>query len=133
MVVALWPFTPLAALGYFATIAILALLMAVMFWFVVRIRLTAPRVPLWVVFPVAWTTLEWLIGHLGDIRFPWLGLGTSLADAPVLVQWADIAGARGVTLWLAWCNVMILEVAIGEQGEGRGPFQLRPAAAVLLT
>ena len=85
ILVALWHFTPLSALGYFATIAVLGLLTAAMFWFVVRVRLAAPRVPLWVVLPVAWTTLEWLVGHLGDVRFPWLGLGTSLADAFVLV------------------------------------------------
>ncbi len=109
MVFALWRFTPFSALGYFATVAALALFTACMFWFVVRVRLTAPAVPLWVVFPVAWTALEWFVGHIGDIAFPWLGLGTSLADAPLLVQWADLAGARGVTLWLAWCNVVILE------------------------
>src|SRR5256886_6699714 len=130
MVVALWPFTPLAALGYFATIAILALLMAVMFWFVVRLRLVAPRVPLWVVFPVAWTALEWLVGHLGDIRFPWLGLGTSLADAPVLVQWADLAGARGVTLWLAWWNVAVLQAAANAPG---GSYVVRSPATVIVT
>ena len=130
MVVALWHFTPLAALGYFATIAILALLMAVMFWFVVRLRLVAPRVPLWLVFPVAWTALEWLVGHLGDIRFPWLGLGTSLADAPVLVQWADLAGARGVTLWLAWCNVAIVEAATNVRGAS---YVVRRLAIVIVT
>ena len=116
MVVALWHFTPFSALGYLATIAIIGLLTAVMFWFVARLRLAVPGVPLWIVFPVAWTMLEWVIGHLGDIRFPWLGLGTSLADAPVLVQWADIAGARGVTLWLAWCNVAIVEAASDVRG-----------------
>ena len=116
MIVALWHFTPLSALGYFGTISVLGLLTAAMFWFVVRIRLEFPRIPLWVVLPVAWTALEWVIGHLGDGRFPWLGLGTSLADAPVLVQWADIAGARGVTLWLAWCNVAIVEAATDFRG-----------------
>jgi apolipoprotein N-acyltransferase len=120
MVVALWHFTPFSALGYVASIAVLGLLTAVMFWFVVRIRLVVPGVPLWVVLPVAWTALEWLIGHLGDVRFPWLGLGTSLADAPVLVQWADIAGARGVTLWVAWCNVMIVEAFLGIRDTGNG-------------
>ena len=116
MVVALWHFTPFSALGYLATIAIIGLLTGVMFWFVVRIRLAAPDVPLWVVFPVAWTALEWLVGHLGDVRFPWLGLGTSLADSPLLVQWADLGGARGVTLWLAWCNVLLLEAATEVRG-----------------
>ncbi len=132
IVVALWHFTPLSALGYLATIAVIGLLTAVTFWFVVRIRLAAPPpgVPLWVVLPVAWTALEWLIGHLGDIRFPWLGLGTSLADAPLLVQWADIGGARGVTLWLAWCNVVLLEAAIDVRS---APYAVRRAATVLLT
>src|SRR5262245_28228393 len=130
MVVALWHFTPLSALGYLATIAIIGLLTGVMFWFVVRIRLAAPAVPLWVVLPVAWTTLEWLIGHLGDIRFPWLGLGTSLADAPVLIQWADIAGARGVTLWVAWANVMMVEAALDVR---RMPYAVRRFGAVLGT
>ena len=58
MVVALWHFTPLSALGYLATIGVLGLLTGTMFWFVVRMRLALPRVPLWVVLPVAWTTLE---------------------------------------------------------------------------
>lgn len=130
MVVALWHFTPFSALGYLATIAIIGLLTGVMFWFVVRIRLAVPKVPLWVAFPVAWTMLEWTIGHLGDIRFPWLGLGTSLADAPVLVQFADIAGARGVTLWVAWCNVVILEAAMDVR---RASYVVRRLAPVLGT
>jgi len=132
MVVALWHFTPFSALGYVATIAILGLLTGAMFWFVVRIRLAVPAVPLWVVLPVAWTTLEWLIGHLGDVRFPWLGLGTSLADAPILVQWADIAGARGVTLWLAWCNVMIVEGATEARGASYVVRRFATVAATVL-
>jgi len=130
MIVALWHFTPLSALGYFGTISVLGLLTGTMFWFVVRIRLELPRIPLWVVLPVAWTALEWVIGHLGDVRFPWLGLGTSLADAPVFVQWADIAGARGVTLWLAWCNVAIVEAATDARG---ARYAIRGYATVLAT
>lgn len=116
LVVALWHFTSLSALGYLATIAIFGLWTAALFWFVVRVRLRLPLVPLWVVFPITWTFVEWCIGHQGDVRFPWLGLGTSLTGAPILIQWADLAGARGVTLWLAWCNVMLVEALI----EGRG-------------
>ena len=135
LVVALWHFTPLSALGYLATITVFGLWHAVLFWFVVRGRLHLPALPLWLVFPVAWTAVEWAVGHQGDIRFPWLGVGTSLADAPVLVQWADVAGARGVTLWLAWCNVMIVEAFLGnrEQGGGSGTFRWRPVVAVLAT
>jgi apolipoprotein N-acyltransferase len=130
MIVALWHFTPFSALGYLATIAVLGLLTACLFWFVVRLRLAAPAVPLWVTLPVAWTALEWLVGHLGDVRFPWLGLGTSLADAPVLVQWADLAGARGVTLWLAWCNVMIVQTATDVR---RARYAVRGLTPVVIT
>ena len=128
LVVALWHFTPLSALGYLATIVIFGLWHGLLFWLVLRVRRRFPAVPLALVFPLAWTAVEWAVGHQGDIRFPWLGLGTSLGDAPVLVQWADLAGARGVTLWLVWCNVMLVEAFLG----GR-PFRWRPAVAVLGT
>ena len=132
MVVALWHFTPFSALGYLATVAVIALATGVMFWFVVRVRALLPAAPLWIVFPVAWTALEWVIGHLGDIRFPWLGLGTSLADAPVLVQWADIGGARGVTLWLAWCNVAIVEAVVDVRGAWSVARRAWPVLATVL-
>ncbi len=106
MVIALWHFTKLSALGYFATIFIEGAWWAALAWGTVWVR-RRTRLPLWVVFPLLWTAVEWGIGHQGDIRFPWLGLGTSLSSVPVLVQWADLAGARGVTLWLAWVNVMV--------------------------
>jgi apolipoprotein N-acyltransferase len=140
LVVALWHFTPLSALGYLATITIYGLSTAALFWFVLNVRRRLPAIPLWAVFPVAWTAVDWLIGHLGDIRFPWLGLGASLTDAPILIQWADLAGARGVTLWVAWCNVIVVEAfesGRGTWGRGGGWGGLgRPAArigAVLLT
>src|SRR5467141_4371941 len=135
MIVALWHFTPLSALGYVATVTLEALLSGVLFWFVVRVRLRVPRMPLWAVFPLAWTAVEWAIGHQGDIRFPWLGLGSSLTDASPLVQWADLAGARGVTLWLAWANVMVVDALLGsrEQGAGRRTVRWRPIAAVVVT
>ncbi len=135
LVVALWHFTPLSALGYLATIAIFGLWQALLFWFVVRVRLQLPAVPLWLVFPVAWTAVEWAVGHQGDIRFPWLGLGTALGSAPVLVQWADVAGARGVTLWLAWANVMLVEGFLVPRAPSPVASGLRwqPLAALMLT
>ncbi len=105
MVIALWHFTPLSAAGYLASILVLGAWWAALAWATVWTR-RHTSLPLWAVFPLLWTAVEWLIGHQGEIRFPWLGLGTSLTTVPVLVQWADLAGARGVTLWVAWVNVM---------------------------
>jgi apolipoprotein N-acyltransferase len=131
LIVALWRFTKLSALGFLATVLALALFTAVLFWFLVRLGNRLPGIPLWVTFPIAWTALEWGVGHLSDIRFPWLGLGTSLADAPVLAQWADIAGARGLTLWLAWCAAFLADLRMAEGGWR--PYLTRRALPVLGT
>ncbi len=130
IVVALWHFTPLAAVGYAVTVFCLGVFTGGVFWLVTRVRGAHPGIPLAVVFAICWTALEWGIGHLGDVAFPWLGLGTSLADARVLVQWADLAGARGVTWWLVWCNVL-LAGAMGRWGEWRAV--LRQALPVVAT
>jgi apolipoprotein N-acyltransferase len=128
MVVALWHFTPLSALGYAATIAILGLWMAVLFgltgWVGRRTGLG-----LLVTFPVLWTAVEWAIGHQGDIRFPWLGLGTSLTRFPVLVQIADVVGARGVTYLMALANTA-LALAWLRRGDQRRMARLAGAVAV---
>jgi apolipoprotein N-acyltransferase len=106
MVYALWHFTPLSALGYAATIAILALLTAATFAATGWIGRAMGIAPL-LSFPVLWTALEWIVGHQGDIRFPWLGLGTSLTGFPTVVQIAEVIGARGVTLALAAANTAL--------------------------
>jgi apolipoprotein N-acyltransferase len=106
MVVALWHFTPLSALGYAATITVLAVWTGLLFWLVGWVMDRTP-IPVPLIFAAAWTALEWIIGHQGDIRFPWLGLGTSLTGYPLLIQIADIVGARGITFLLALANALL--------------------------
>jgi apolipoprotein N-acyltransferase len=106
MIVALWHFTPLAALGYAASVAVLGLWSAVLFALVGWIR-RRTHLGILVVFPILWTAVEWAIGHQGDVRFPWLGLGTSLTHYPIVVQIADVIGARGVTFLLAVANTAL--------------------------
>ncbi len=106
IVVALWRFTPAVVAGYFATILILAMYAAITFalagWL-----MRSKGLSLLVGFPIFWTAAEWLIGHQGDIRFPWLGLGTSLTGYPTLVQVADLVGARGVGFLLVLANTAL--------------------------
>ena len=103
MVFALWRYTPLSVLGYVGTVLILSVYSSVLFamsgWVVRTTRLSIV-----VVFPILWTTLEWVVAHQGDLRFPWLGLGTSLTGFPTFVQLADLVGARGITLLLVIAN-----------------------------
>jgi apolipoprotein N-acyltransferase len=107
LVVALWHFTPLALAGYLAAVLIVLapgwLLFALAYVWVRR----RTGLPVWLVFPLLWTALEWLVGHQGDLAFPWLSLGVTLTRVPVLVQFAELGGARGVTLWLAAVNALL--------------------------
>jgi apolipoprotein N-acyltransferase len=130
MVIALWHFTWLSALGYAVTILVLGLFTAILFGATSWVRDRA-GVSLLVVFPVFWTVLEWTIGHLSDLRFPWLGLGTSLSAFPTLVQIADVIGARGVTLLLALANTA-LALAWHHRAEGRRAVTLAGSVGVVV-
>ena len=106
IIVALWHFTPLSALGYVATVIPMGMFWAILFaavgWVMRR-----TGVSLLLVLPVGWTALEWMIGHIPQIGFPWLGLGTSLTGYPMVVQIADVVGARGVTFLLVVANTAL--------------------------
>lgn len=107
MPAALRPYTAHPELAYGLAVVLLSLYWGLFGWWVVRTWVGLPRVPRWLVFAAGWTTMEWLFGHHGPIAFPWLGLGTSLTGFPTAVQWADIAGARGVTFWLAASSALV--------------------------
>ncbi|MEE8550647.1 MAG: apolipoprotein N-acyltransferase [Gemmatimonadota bacterium] len=146
-------FTWLALLGYLITVVVLAGLLALVGYSTHSLRYRH-RLPFWAILPLFWTGVEWLRGHLGDVAFPWLGLGHSLTGFPALVGFADVAGARGVTFWLAaingllaewwleglrarwrrWATVLLLVVAIpaGYSLFKWATLQTRPAAHVLV-
>ena len=42
-----------------------------------------------------------------DVNFPWLNLGNSFADCPVLVQWYSVLGMEGGSLWVLLTNILI--------------------------
>jgi apolipoprotein N-acyltransferase len=130
MIVALWHFTPLSALGYAATVLILAVYTAILFGATGAI-VQRTGLPYVVVLPFLWTALEWWVGHQGDIRFPWLGLGTSLTGYPVLVQIADVVGARGVTFLLVIANT-VLAMAWIERQRSRAMLRLGAVGAGVL-
>jgi len=107
MPIALRPYTAQPALAYVLAVVLLSLYWGLFGWWVVRTWVGLPRAPRWLVFAAGWTAMEWIFGHHGSIAFPWLGLGTSLTGFPTVVQWADVAGARGVTFWLAAANALV--------------------------
>ncbi len=125
MVFALWRYTPLSVLGYTGAVLLLSAYSAVFFAICGWIR-RATSLPIVVVFPLLWTSQEWVLAHQGDLRFPWLGLGTSLTGFPTLVQVADLVGARGITYLLALANAT-LAVAWLKRSERRRAILLMTA------
>ncbi|UCD24183.1 MAG: apolipoprotein N-acyltransferase [Gemmatimonadota bacterium] len=106
MPIALWRYTPLAAPVFVIGVLFLGLCTAAAFgltgW-IVRVS----NLSIVIAFPTLWTALEWAVGHIGVASFPWLGLGTSLTGYPLLIQIADIVGARGLTWLLAAANAAL--------------------------
>ncbi|CAN5650251.1 apolipoprotein N-acyltransferase [soil metagenome] len=134
--VALSLFTNLAFLGYAAALVWLApfgaLTTAVLF--------TARRHtgwPLAVLLPLTWVSFELVLNYLSDLSFPWLPLGLSLAEWPVLAQAADIRGVRGLSLWLAATNGLLADAWLATRGATRAerwrPLASRAAIALALT
>ncbi|HEX9108465.1 MAG TPA: hypothetical protein VF832_14575, partial [Longimicrobiales bacterium] len=107
LVIALLYYSSLALLAWLLTVLILAAFTALFASAVVYVRQRAPAVPLPVTAALFWTTLEWTQAHLGDVAFPWLGLGSSLTGFPRLAGAADLVGARGLSFWLALVNGLI--------------------------
>ncbi|MBI4543749.1 MAG: apolipoprotein N-acyltransferase [Gemmatimonadetes bacterium] len=128
MVVALIYYSALAIPAYLLTVLILAGFTGA-FAAGVHYLWERVRVPAALAAALLWTALEWTQGHLGDLAFPWLGLGTALSAFPRVAGAADLVGARGLTFWLALCNG--LAAALVLELRGRRPVR-RAAMAMAL-
>ena len=127
LIVALIYYSKLAIAAYVLTVLVLGLFTAAFASGVHYLR--ARRIaPLWVVAPLLWTTLEWVQGNLGDVAFPWLGLGSSLASYPTLAGGADLVGARGLTLLVALVAALVADATLRARRRERWAV---PAAAAL--
>jgi apolipoprotein N-acyltransferase len=135
MAVALMPFSGLALPAWVLSVIVLAALTGAFGW-ALHLTLERLRLPLALLAPILWTTLEWTQAHLGPFAFPWLGLGHALAPFPVLAGAADLVGARGLTFWVAGVNGLLATALYRYRGTYPRPVGWRVAglavAAVLL-
>lgn len=59
-----------------------------------------------------WVTFEFL--HMNwDLTWSWLNLGNAFATHPSWIQWYDITGALGGTVWVLAINILIFQVLNG--------------------
>ena len=61
--------------------------------------------------PFLWVTLEWLYA-LGEFAFPWLTLGNTQTYQLSKIQFAEITGVYGISLWVVAINVLFFLLAL---------------------
>ncbi|MEW6060560.1 MAG: apolipoprotein N-acyltransferase [Bacteroidota bacterium] len=57
-------------------------------------------------FPFIWITFEWLYA-LGEFAFPWLTIGNTQTYHLEKIQFADVTGVYGISLWVLIINIVI--------------------------
>jgi apolipoprotein N-acyltransferase len=108
-------------IGAICVILGLSFLMAFALWLSHIIRLKAGNIPGFISLITLWLTYE-LISLNVNIVSPWLNLGNSLAKDIMFVQWYELTGTAGGTLWILLSNlflsIFIVNHLTGEKRSG---------------
>ena len=100
----IWNSTPAAVLAFVLN----ALLMALVFTlFHYSCRYFFKKGMRWILLFIYWLGFEYF-HHNWDVSWPWLTLGNAFAPRPQWVQWYEITGTLGGSLWILGCNVALL-------------------------
>lgn len=74
-----------------------------------RLRFHTPPPIGWALFVTLWIAFEALFLN-NEISFPWLTLGYGFADTPQVVQWYELTGSLGGSLWVLVGNILVYRV-----------------------
>ncbi len=97
--------------GAVMVIAGLTFVFSLIGWFSHLIRLKFGTVAAVIVLVSLWLSVE-LITHNLDIITPWVNLGNGLAKDIRIIQWYDITGTAGGTLWILISNILLASVLV---------------------
>ncbi len=64
-----------------------------------------------------WLVFELIHLHWKDLSWPWLTLGNSLAGFPSIIQWYEITGVFGGSLWILLTNLLIFFIVVNWKKE----------------
>lgn len=83
-------------------------------------------------FPLIWIAMEWLYAW-GELAFPWLHLGNTQTYHLEKIQFADITGVYGISLWVLAINVLVylLILTLQRTQERRYPLYLAGTIALV--
>jgi apolipoprotein N-acyltransferase len=96
---------PVAALVTFIFVAFLALFPALQAYLTISLSQRTSNRIAWLSFPVMWILFEWIRGWILT-GFPWLNLGYSQIDSP-LIGYAPILGSYGLSLLVVFTSALI--------------------------
>ncbi|MFC2090523.1 apolipoprotein N-acyltransferase [Bacteroidota bacterium] len=74
-------------------------------------RISGPRLG-YVTLVVTWIAFEYLHQHV-KINFPWIHLGNAFADDVLFIQWYEITGTQGGSLWVLLINILLFKLLKG--------------------
>jgi apolipoprotein N-acyltransferase len=92
--------------GAICVILGLSFLMAFTLWLFHLIRLKAGNVPGFISLITLWSSYELISLNL-NIVSPWMNLGNGLAKDIMFVQWYELTGTAGGTLWILCSNLFL--------------------------
>jgi apolipoprotein N-acyltransferase len=90
----------------FSPMLVNSLLMLLPWWFMRPVRRHMGRSAGYAALVVAWVAWEHL-HHLWDLKWPWFTLGNVFATRPAWVQWYEVTGALGGSVWVWLVNIAL--------------------------
>jgi apolipoprotein N-acyltransferase len=103
--------------GAICVIMGLSFLMAFTMWMAHIVRLKAGNIPGFISLVVFWLGYEYITLNITIIS-PWLNLGNGLSKDILFIQWYDITGTAGGTLWIL-CSNLFLTILLVNSGSGK--------------
>ncbi len=94
----------------------LAFLMSAILWLSSLVRTKAGNIAGFVSLPVFWLSYEFLSLNV-RILTPWMNLGNGLAKDIELIQWYEITGTAGGSLWILLSNLILTIFIVRIAGE----------------
>lgn len=105
-------------IGVILILLINSLLLALIFWLVSKSR-ESLKIAILFPFLIIWLGFEYF-ATWWDLAWPWLNLGNAFASSPKWIQWYEITGTRGGSLWLILINYSIFKIYLTKN---RIPYQ----------
>lgn len=101
-----WWIAYVSLAGMLAIAFINAFLMACCWWIMHMVHRKAGSSTAYFVLAVTWIAFETFHFHW-TIQWPWLTIGNGFASAPQWVQWYELTGVTGGSLWILLVNMLL--------------------------